>query len=67
MESIEKIGEFIEKDSAGVVRSNALTHKLETIRSSLISRKKGLRWRARRLIGERVKWYEQVEAGEGEA
>lgn len=67
MESIEKIGEFIEKDSAGVAGSDALTHKLETIRSSLVSRKKGLRWRARRLIGERVKWYEQVEAGEGEA
>ena len=66
-ESIEKIREFIRKDASRVAGSDALTHKLTTIQSSLITRKKGLRWRIRSRIGERVKWYKQVEAGEGEA
>ena len=67
MESIEKIRKNIRKDVSRVSGSDALTQKLETIRTSLTTRKKGLRWKARKLIGERVKWYEEVEMGEDEA
>ena len=44
-----------------------MTQKIEAIHSSLMSRKKGLRWRTRNLVGDKVKWYKEVEAGQGEA
>jgi len=40
--------------------------KVDAIRDSLTSRRKGLRWRVRSLLGERVKWYTVVEVDEEE-
>jgi hypothetical protein len=65
-DNLEKLREFIGKDAASVTGSKELTMKLGAIHNSLINIKKGLRWRVRSLIGERVKWYGEVEAGEGE-
>jgi hypothetical protein len=65
--SLDKIRRFIDQDSPSAAGAEELTQKIEAIRSSLMTRKKGLRWRARSLIGERVKWYKEVEAGQGEA
>ena len=66
-DSLDKIRGFIDQDSPSAAGAEELTQKIEAIRSSLMSRKKGLRWRARSLIGERVKWYKEVEVGQGEA
>jgi len=37
--------------------------KLGIIFDSLVSRKKDFRWKARSLVGEKVKWYKEVEEG----
>ena len=66
-DSLDKIRRFIDQDAPSAAVAEDLTRKLETIRSSVMTKKKGLRWRARSIIGERVKWYKEVEAGQGEA
>jgi len=67
MDSLDKIERFIDQDVPSTVGAERLAQKIETIRSFLMTKKKGLRWTARSLIGERVKWYKEVEAGQGEA
>ena len=42
---------------------NELIRKVDAIHRSLLSKKKGLRWKARNVLGERMKWYEDVDAG----
>jgi hypothetical protein len=69
MDSLDKITSFADQVSstrAGTGTSD-LTQKIATIRSFLITQKKALRWTARSLIGTRVKWYNEVEVGQGEA
>lgn len=68
--SLQKVRQFIEDDVSVQcigMEATELVRKVDAIRDSLISRKKGLRWSARSLLGERVKWYEEVEAGANEA
>lgn len=67
MFSLDKIRKFIDQDARIAAGSDDLTQKVETIRSSLITRKKGFRWIARSMIGDKAKWYNEVETGEGEA
>ncbi|MGD0549962.1 MAG: hypothetical protein ABSA81_05385 [Candidatus Bathyarchaeia archaeon] len=67
MGSLDKIRRFVDEDAPSTAGVKDLTRKVETIRSSLVTEKKGLRWTARSLIGERVKWYKEVEVGQGEA
>jgi hypothetical protein len=67
LESLDKIKRFICQDAPSTPGAEHLTQKIETIRSLLMTKKKGLRWTARSLIGERIKWYKEVEAGQGEA
>jgi hypothetical protein len=50
----------------GIEETGNLKEKLDTILYTLTTTKKGLKWRIRNLIGERVKWYEDIEAGEDE-
>jgi hypothetical protein len=45
------------------MEASELMLKLDRIRDSLISEKKGLRWRTRNIFGERVKWYQEIEQG----
>jgi hypothetical protein len=67
MDNIDRIREFIGLDAPGIRWSEDLTQKVETIRCSLMATRKGLRWRTRSIIGDKVKWYNEVEVGEGEA
>jgi peroxiredoxin (alkyl hydroperoxide reductase subunit C) len=68
--SLQNVKQFIE-DGAFVqcigMEASELLLKIDTIRDALISKNKGLRWRTRNLLGERVKWYDEVETGENEA
>ena len=66
-DSLDKIRRFIDQDAPSAAVAEDLTRKIEAIRSSLMTKKKGLRWRARSVIGERVKWYKEVEVGQAEA
>jgi hypothetical protein len=67
MASLDKIRRFIDQDAPSASGAEDLTRKIEAIRSSVMTKKKGLRWRARSMIGERVKWYKEVEPGQAEA
>jgi peroxiredoxin (alkyl hydroperoxide reductase subunit C) len=67
--NLEKIRRVIESDvSVQCVGMEAteLMRKVDAIRDSLTSQRKGLRWRVRSLLGERVKWYTVVQANEEE-
>lgn len=65
-DNLEWISEFIRKQASSLKGSKELVQKLATIQNYLRASKKRLRWKIRDLIGERIKWYKQVEAGEGE-
>jgi len=66
MDSLDKIKSFVDQDAPRLVGAKDLTLKVEIIRNSLMTKKKGLRWTARSMIGDRIKWYNEVEAGQGE-
>lgn len=50
----------------GIEETANLKEKLDTILHTLTTTEKALNWRIRNLIGERVKWYNDIEAGEDE-
>lgn len=50
----------------GIEETGNLKEKLNTILYALTTTEKVLKWRIRNLIGERVKWYDDIEAGEDE-
>ena len=67
--NLQKVRKFIDDDlSVQCVgtEANEFVRKLDAINDSIISRKKGLRWRARAILGERRKWYKEVTPGPGE-
>jgi len=45
------------------MEASEFDRKLGIILDSLVSRKKNFRWKARSLVGEKVKWYKEVEEG----
>ncbi len=65
--SLQKVKQLIEGPDTPIqctgMEANELGRKLDAIRETLISKKKGVRWKARSLVGERVKWYQDVEQG----
>jgi peroxiredoxin (alkyl hydroperoxide reductase subunit C) len=66
---LEKIRQIIEDDLAVQctgMEASEMVRKLDVIQDSLVSRKKSVRWKARSLMGERMKWYEEVQLGEFE-
>jgi hypothetical protein len=63
-DNIRKIGTTTK--TLGIEENRNLEQKLNSILNSLITAKKGLKWTIRNLIGERVKWYDEVEMGEDE-
>ena len=68
--SIEKVRQVIEDDvlvQCVGMEATEMVRKLDEIRASIVSSKKGLGWRARSILGPRVKWYNEVEKGAGEA
>lgn len=69
--SLQKVRQFVEGPDTPIqctgMEASEFVRKLDAIRDALISRKKGFRWRTRSLVGERVKWYQDVEVGVDEA
>jgi len=69
--SLQKVRQFIEGSETPIqctgMEASELVRKLEAISETINSKKKGSRWRARSIIGERMKWYDEVEAGIDEA
>jgi len=67
--SLQNVRQFIESgvfvQCVGMEASDLML-KIDTIRDAINSRNKGLRWRTRSLIGERVKWHEDVQMEEVE-
>jgi alkyl hydroperoxide reductase subunit AhpC len=66
---LQNVRQVIEDDLAVQctgMEATELVRKLDVIQDSLISRKKSVRWKARSLMGERMKWYEEVQLGEFE-
>ena len=67
--SLEKVTQLIMNDASVQcigMEANELLARIDVIREAIVSKKKGLKWRVRDLVGERVKWYDEVEIGEGE-
>lgn len=64
--NIVTINELIAQEASGLAAGKDLVKRLGAIRDALMAGKKGLRWRFRSLIGERVRWYREVETGQGE-
>lgn len=65
-DNLSKMVKFIKKGTFSARDKKKLESKLETIQNAIKIKKKKLRWRLRSLIGEKAKWYEEVETGEGE-
>jgi hypothetical protein len=66
-DNLDKMNEFIQIIVPSSGEREELAAKLGAIRTSLKDSRKGIGWRIRNIIGRRVKWYEKVEVGEGEA
>jgi len=66
-ENLRKMNGLIDQTVPDLRERRELAAKLDAIRSPIEEAKKGIRWRIRGLIGERRRWYEPVEVGEGEA
>lgn len=56
----------VRKLAFGPKEREELVQRLATIQNCVIASKKKLRWGIRSVFGERIKWYEPVESGEGE-
>jgi dsDNA-specific endonuclease/ATPase MutS2 len=66
-DNLDKMNQFIQIIVPSSGEREELSAKLDAIRTSLKEAKKGIRWRIRNIISRRMKWYEKVEVGEGEA
>jgi peroxiredoxin (alkyl hydroperoxide reductase subunit C) len=68
--SLDNVRQFIE-DGMSVqcvgTEATELVRKLDEIRVSVVSKKKAFRWKVRAMLGDRVKWYNEVEKGASEA
>jgi peroxiredoxin (alkyl hydroperoxide reductase subunit C) len=67
--SLQKIRHVIENDvsiQCVGMEADELIRKIDMMQASLTSSRKGLRWRTRKILGERVKWYRDVEVDEAE-
>ena len=66
MDNIDRIKEFVRQDVPVFTSPEVLTQKVETIRRTLVTARKEPRWIARSIIGDKAKWYNEVELGQGE-
>lgn len=65
--NLRMMSAHIEEVPPGFKSGSELVPRLDTILKSILARQKTARWRIRNLIGERMRWYEMVSVGEGEA
>ena len=65
-DNLGKMVKFIEEGTFEARGKKELMGKLENIRNAIKMKKKKLRWKLRNVIGERIRWYNEVEVGVGE-
>lgn len=66
VDNLGRMTGLIENDQTSALDKEKLVSKLEAIQEAIQSVQKKLRWKLRSVIGERVKWYDEVELSEGE-
>jgi len=64
--NLHKMSEIINKGSFKPAEKEDLAGKIEAIQKAVEIKEKTLRWKLRSLLGEKIKWYEEVEIGEAE-
>lgn len=64
--NLSNISDFVNQGSIEFLHKKDVLEKIVTIEENLKKKKKKLRWKIRNLIGEKMKWYSDVELGEGE-
>ena len=67
MDNIGRMREVIGQDAPDIAWSDDLVQKIQAIHESLMTMRKGPKWTARSIVGDKVKWYNEVEVGEAEA
>mgnify|MGYP001050672968 CR=1 FL=1 len=65
-DNLEWMNSYVRKHAPSPKGREELVQKLAAIQKNVGASKKRLRWKVRNVFGERIKWYEQVETGEGE-
>lgn len=66
-ENLDKMRELLGEIVADPGPKTHLFRKIDLIQNALLRSTKSISWRIRSLIGDRVKWYQEVEVGEAEA
>jgi hypothetical protein len=66
IDNIGRIARFQESDRAIALEKEKLVGKLEVIQEAIKTAPKKFRWKLRSILGERLRWYNEVELGEGE-
>jgi len=64
--NLSNISDFISQGSLEFLHKKDVLEKIDAIQKIIKNKKKKLRWKIRNLIGEKMKWYSEVELGEGE-
>ena len=67
--NLQKVRHLIEEDVSIQcigMEASELLNKIDEIRDAIVSKNKGVGWKVRSLLGERMKWYEEVETDEKE-
>jgi hypothetical protein len=67
IDNLAKIVKFVEEQPFELQDRPALLDKMKLIHESIKTKNKTLMWRLRDVVGERVRWYDVIETGEGEA
>jgi len=65
-DNLGKMVKFIEEGIFEARGKKELMGKLENIQNAIKIKKKKLRWKLRSVVGERIRWYNEVEVGVGE-
>jgi len=63
MANLDTLESFITEHKLAVRDERAIIKKVKGIRESIERRPKSLRWKTRAKIGERMRWYQEVEEG----
>jgi len=64
--NLKNVLNFIETGKFSTIDKKNLIIKIERVQYSIKTVKKSVTWKIRNMIGERLKWYKDVEMGEGE-
>jgi hypothetical protein len=65
-DNLSSMVKVVENGQMSALDKERSARKLEAILEAIQTAKKRLKWKLRRIIGQKVKWYNEVELGEGE-